>query len=426
MGLRGRPLTEPALLAFEASWESAGQRVSPLVDGVAAVAVIGDDLVATRAVAMGVARGQSLRRRVFLATLTSEDSEANTASDGEQPGVSDMIRYGISLGRAAQPSTDSPNLFLLSGGAESPLASDVLSSTRWRSLAEQIHRADALLLIAAPASVPALDLLLTQLDGALVVGDAAAPAGVKVLGEVQTAATMRTPAMPSRPVAASPEKSGGNWTKWLIGAAAALLASLAVPQVRQRAMQLVGGAPAAATDTAAAQPDLLALPPVAPRVTSDAAWSTEIRFFNSRSDALSLVTALGDTVPAPTFALAPTPGDSTSWYRVLLGAFSDSLSAENFLASLRARGSIPPTGGAVSHTPYALLVDSASDNVMARVRISGYLGRGLPAYSLRDSSNVWRIFVGAFSEAADANRYKLELDSLNIQSTLVVRVGSTS
>ncbi len=335
-----------------------------------------------------------------------------------------MVRYGISLGRAARPSAESPNLFLLSGGAETPLAPDVLSSTRWRSIAEQIHRADGLLVIASPARVPDLELLLTQLDGVLLVGDAELPKGTKVLGEVLTASTMRTPAMPSRQI--DPKGVGrSSRTKWLVGLTAAAAIAAAIPSVRGGLTAFISGEAAAVPDTAAPS-DLLTLPAVAPRVTSDAAWSTEIRFFNSRSDALALVNALGDTVPAPTFALAPTPGDSTLWYRVILGAFSDSLSAENFLSSLRARGSIPASGGAVTHTPFALLVDSASDNVMARVRISGYLGRGLPAYSLRDSSNVWRIFVGAFTEAADANRFKLELDSLNIQSTLVVRVGSTS
>ena len=93
---------------------------------------------------------------------------------------------------------------------------------------------------------------------------------------------------------------------------------------------------------------------------------------------------------------------------------------------MRTRGLVPPTGGGVTHAPFALLVDSALDNAMARVKVAGYHGRQLPAYALRDSSSVWRIYVGAFAASADAASFKHDLDSLNIQSTLVVRVGSTS
>lgn len=380
--------------------------------------MIGDDLIATRAVALGVARAQAMRRRVFLASL---NDEAHEGDDGRL-GVSDMIRYGVSLARAAVPSPDSPNLFRISAGAESALSEDVLESPAWRVFSEQVHRAEALLLVVCPTHTPGLPALATRLDGVLVVGESEVPAGARVLGEVHTAATMRTPSVGAR--AATGEPRGGR-AKWLIGALVGAVALLAIPTVRAPLMQRLGlSAPAQAPTAPPATS--LDVPAIPSRATSDAAWSAEVRFFNTREDAQALVTTLGDTMPAATFAPRLVPGDSASWYRVVVGAFSDSISAENFLSSLRSRGAIPASDGRVTHTPWALLVDSASDNVMARLRISGYQGRGLPAYSLRDSSNLWRVYVGAFGEAADANRFKQELDSLNIQSTLVVRVGSTS
>jgi cell division protein FtsN len=391
------------------------------------VAVVGDDLVATRAVAFGVGRQQARHRRVFIADLLGEDEPP--LANGEGPGVSDMIRYGISLARVAHPLSSAPNLHTIEGGAESPLAEDVLASRRWGALSEQVHRDGGLLLLAVPARVPGVEHLLTQLDGALLVGEASKPAnGVRILGEVRTASTMRTPALSSRTSAA--REKARRRTLWpvLAGVAGLLLASLSIPQVRQQVQQwLPTSAPPTAADSALENtPALSAPPPVVPRVTSDAAWSTELLFTNSETDALTRAQGLADSLPATTFSDMQSTADSATWYRVMGGAFSDSISAENFLALLRSRGTIPATGGTVVHAPYALLVDSAQENALARIRVSAYYGRGLPAYTLRDSSGWWRVYVGAFSQGADAARQRARLDSLNIQSTLVVRVGSTS
>lgn len=421
MGFRGRPLTGPDLRAFEATWEQAGQRVAALLDAVAAVAVLGDDPIATRAVAQGLARTQALHRRVFFGDLLGDDQ---TAERDGVPGISDMIRYGISLGKVAQSSADSPNLFHLSGGAETPLAADVLGSKRWSSLNDQLHQAGALLLVAAPSQVPDIAAFIVQLDGVVLVGEVAAPPTIRVLGEVRTAATLRTP-LPMRAVVA---RAGARTSRGVIGwvgaVAAVIAVVLAVPQVRVPLLRTLGITAAASAPVE--EPSLISLPPVEPRLTSDAAWSTELRFLNSRPDAQALVQAFVDSFPAATFAAVQTAADSTPWYRVLLGAFSDSLSAESFLSALRTRGTVPLAGGLVSHTPFAFLVDSASDAAMARLRIAGYQGRGLPAYALRGTANIWRVYVGAFGTSADAIPLKRELDSLNIQSALVVRAGSTS
>lgn len=384
--------------------------------------------MATRAVAFGVGRQQARHRRVFIADLLGEDEPP--LANGEGPGVSDMIRYGISLARVAHPLSSAPNLHTIEGGAESPLAEDVLASPRWAALSEQVHRDGGLLLLAVPARVPGVEHLLTQLDGALLVGEASKPAnGVRILGEVRTGSTMRAPALSSRTAGAREKtRHRARWPVLLAGVAGLLLASLSIPQVRQQVQQwLPRSAPPTAADSALENaPALPAVPPVVPRVTSDAAWSTELLFTNSETDALTRAQGLADSLPATTFSDMQSTADSATWYRVMGGAFSDSISAENFLALLRSRGTIPAAGGTVIHTPYALLVDSAQENALARIRVSAYYGRGLPAYTLRDSSGWWRVYVGAFSQGADAERQRARLDSLNIQSTLVVRVGSTS
>jgi hypothetical protein len=387
---------------------------------------VGDDLVATRAVAWGIGRRQSLHRKVFVADLSGE--EEAPASDAERPGVSDMIRYGISLGRVAHAQPDAPNLLTIDSGAESPLAEDVLSSSRWSSLNEQLHRAGSLLLVAVPSRVPGMERLLTQLDGALLVGEAAPPGkGVRLLGEVRTAATMRTPAMSTRAVGSRIRSRGRPVWPLLAGGAGLLLAVLAIPQVRQYVPGLQRSVPGTPADSVLEERNAMAsVSPVAPRVTSDAAWSAELLFTNSSDDALARAQELGESLPAATYSDLPTDSDSATWFRVITGAFPDSISAENFLALLRNRGAIPQTGGGVAHTPFALLVDSTLEPNTAKLRVSAFVVRGLPAYTLRDSSGWWRVYVGAFSQGAEAQRQKQRLDSLNIQSTLVVRVGSTS
>jgi hypothetical protein len=399
--------------------------VAPLLDGVSAVAVVGDDLVATRAVALGIGRRQALRRQVYVADLSGE--EVQLAPDGDRPGVSDMIRYGISLGRVAQAQADVPNLHTIESGIESPLAEDVLSSARWSSLNEQLHRAGSLLLLAVPSRVPGMERLLRQLDGALLVGEAAPPGReVRLLGEVRTAATMRTPARATRAIGARTRSRRRPLWPMLAAAAGLVLAVLAIPQVRQYVPGLGRSMPATPADSALDASASSSLPPVAPRVTSDAAWSTELLFTNSSQDALARSQEFSASLPAATFSDLPTDSDSATWYRVITGAFPDSISAENFLALLRNRGVIPATGGGVVHTPFALLVDSTLEPEGAKLRVGSYYARGLPAYTLRDAQGWWRIYVGAYSQGAEAQRQRQRLDSLNIQSTLVVRVGSTS
>ncbi len=398
--------------------------MAPLLDGVSAVAVVGDDLVATRAVALGIGRRQALHRTVFVADLSGDEVQL---ADDERPGVSDMIRYGISLSRVAQAQPESPNLLTIDGGVESPLAEDVLSSSRWSSLNEQLHRAGSLLLLAVPSRVPGMERLLRQLDGALVVGEAPPPGkDVRLLGEVRTTATMRTPARATRAFGARNRARRRPLWPALAAGAALILAALAIPQVRQLVPGLQRSVVTPA-DSALADADASSSrAPIAPRVTSDAAWSAELLFTNSSQDALARSQEFSESLPAATYSDLPTDSDSAAWYRVITGAFPDSISAENFLVLLRNRGVIPETGGGVVHTPFALVVDSTLEPEGAKGRVSAFQARGLPAYALRDAQGWWRIYVGAYSQGAEARRQQQRLDSLNIQSTLVVRVGSTS
>jgi hypothetical protein len=408
-------------------WESAGRRVSATLDGLSAVAVLGDDPIATAAVALGLSRMQAMRRRVFLADLLGEAGALSALIPSDDlHGVSDMMRFGVSLGHVAHPVAGTPNLYIIAGGSESPLADDVLADRRWATLVDQLHLTDSILLIAAPSIAPSIQTLVAQLDGILLVGDATPPtAETRILGEVRAASAMRTPLVAARAIA-GPLKSSSMWRSWIwVVPLLVLIVAAVVSFPRWRERVGLGTAPAAVPLLSDSVTPVA--PPTAVVPRSDAAYGVELPpFTNSERDALDRLARYADSLPAATFSTTQTGSDSVRWYRIVSGAFPDSASAGAFLASLRDRGVVSTGAGSVTRTPFALLLDSASSDALSNLRVSAYRGRGIPAYALRDSLGVWRVYAGAFSAEVDAAFLKRQLDSLNIQSILVIRVGSSS
>ena len=408
-------------------WEAAGGRVSAAVGTSSSVAILGDDPAATGAVALGVARAYARTRRVFLVDLLGDDHGVAPRDGADEPfGVSDMVNYGVSLGRASRARAESPNLFMITGGAESPLNVDILDNRWWGMLALQVRRANALLLVAAPAMVPGVGQMVSYLDGVLLVGDAVAPNVLSaVLAEVRTAAAMRTPITSTRSI--TPQTRTGTGAQWrtMTAVTAMLLATAALTWPSWRALVGLGSADSDRGFDGALPP----IPPPVPGVASvrgnEASYSVELLFTNSNQDAVTYLAQSDDSLPAATFSTVSLGADSDRWFRLVAGAFPDSVSAENFLALLRQRGRLTTGAGAIARTPFALLLDSASSDAIARVRVSAYRGRGIPAYLLRDSTNVWRVYAGAFPAESDAQLLKQQLDSLNIHSALVIRAGST-
>ncbi|MEP7382259.1 MAG: SPOR domain-containing protein [Gemmatimonadota bacterium] len=399
--------------------------MSASIGSATAVAVLGDDPDATGAVALGIARSHSRTRRVFLFDLLGGDHRLGPAvGDDEALGVSDMVNFGVSLGRTAHALADAPNLFLVSGGAESPLNEAILTDRWWAVIVEQVRRANALLLIAAPSMVPGMREMVSHLNGVLLVGEAAAPTPfVTVLGEVRAASTLRaqvTPTGSARPTLVAQPRS--RWPMIVAGVAAvALAAAVTAPRWRPL-LGLDGGTGSAAGALSLVPPPL---PPEPSPIVSQAAYSVELLFTNSNEDALRYLAPAADTLPAATFAIVSRGLESEHWYRLVAGAFPDSASAEGFLGRLRGGGRLTTGEGSIARTPFALLLDSASSDAIAQVRVSAYRGRGIPAYVLLDSAQVWRVYAGAFPSEDDAKLLKQQLDSLNIQSVLVTRAGST-
>jgi hypothetical protein len=415
--------------------EVSRQATGPFADR-AAVAIVGANRPDVAREALKIARVESLSRPVLLVDLLGQGSALDEMFHDEDPhGVSDAARYGVSLGRVARRVPNADSLFVVPGGTETPLADDVLSDHLWGSWSEQCRRAGALLVVAAPADMPAVSRAIEQLDGMVVIGDAIAPeAKVPVLSRVPgprprdaMIVPESAPATP-RSVGASPSVDRTVRRAMLIGGAGlvALLSGVGM-WLWNGSLRTASGSTSRNSSAPIVMPgdpvvEVASAAPVSMEEPSTA-WSVEVASVNSVGGAMARVRQVADSVPVPTFSRSQ-PAGSAVWYRLIAGAFSTKASADSMLALLRARGMLGPDAGRVVQTPYAWLLsrDVAEDQVAAQLFI--WRQQGLPAYALYDATGLARIYFGAYETEADALLVSPMLDSLNLYATLTTRVGS--
>jgi hypothetical protein len=403
----------------------------------AAVAVVGNGLADVAREALKIARVESQSRPVLLVDLLGQGSALDEMFGDDDPhGVSDAARYGVSLARVARPVPNADSLFVVPGGAESPLADDVLSDHLWGSWSDQCRRAGALLVVAAPADLPAVGKALDQLDGMVMIGDAVAPA-------TQTPLIGRVPA--SRRGAIVDSRGVRRITPQELEAVrhATPRRTLRVLQVAAVALVAAGGlagaywaytsvrfggttAPAVSAPIALpGDPVTVAAAPASPVVAPGALpWSVEVASVNTINGAMARVRQALDSLPVPTFAATQPGGSAVVWYRLMAGAFATSAEAEAFLATLRQRGALGPEAGRVVQAPFAWLLEESVTDEQLSVRLFGWRQQGLPAYALLDQTGTSRIYFGAFESEAEARLLTPSLDSLNLYATLVTRIGS--
>jgi hypothetical protein len=410
----------------------------------AAVAIVGDSLADVAREALKMAREESQSRPVLLVDLLGQGSALDEMfGAGDPHGVSDAARYGVSLNRVAREVPNADSLFVVSGGAESPLADDVLSHSLWSSWTDQCRRAGALLVVAAPADLPAVEKAVDQLDGLFMIGDAAVPfTHVPLIGrvpgtrrvppvEAPTVETLQEAVLPA-PEQVVVEVTPKRVNRALqLAAAAVALAGVAAgawwangkiqarrsgasPQVAAVGEPIiVPGDPTSDTERGAA-----AVVPV-----GAVPWSVELASVNTLNGAMARVRQALDSLPVPTFA-ATQPGGGAIWYRLRAGAFTTSSEADSLLAALRQRGAIEPAAGRIVQTPLAWLLEENVLEEQLSVRLFLWRQQGLPAYALHDRNGTTRIYFGAFENEAEARLLTPVLDSLNLYATLVTRIGS--
>jgi hypothetical protein len=406
-----------------------------------AVAIVGESLADVAREALQMARVESKSRPVLLVDLLGQGSALDEMFGDDDPhGVSDAARYGISLNRVAREVPNADSLFVVPGGAESPFAGDVLSNPIWGSWSDQCRRAGALLVVAAPADLQDVGKAIDQLDGLLMIGDAAVPfTHVPLIGRLPGTRPVPTIETPPEVVLPGPEQAvevtpitPKRVNRALqVAAAAVALAGLAAGawwangKIQE---QRSGSTPQVA---AAGDPIIMPGDPTSDSARGVAAglpvgalpWSVELASVNTINGAMARVRQALDSLPVPTFA-ATQPGGGAIWYRLRAGAFTTSEQADSLLASLRERGAIEPAAGRVVQSPLAWLLEENVLEEQLSVRLFLWRQQGLPAYALFDRNGTTRIYFGAFENEAEARLLTPMLDSLNLYATLVTRIGS--
>lgn len=418
--------------------EDSGLEGGRPLDDVHAMAAIGTDVREVAAQAVRIGHAQARRRRVAIFNVLGEATVLDTLTPDDDPhGISDAVRYGVSLQRIAHQVTKAPNLFIVPGGAESPLDEEILSSALWQTWTSQFRDSGALMLVVAPAGDARVVPLLESLDGIVAVGEAPVPVSSQLLiGRVAPSPPPRErpprerpprPAPPSsrRAAASSPPRS-----RWRLVVGIAALLPLLGAAAWLGWTFLVKSEPAPATDAlqpiAVPSADPLVFPAAADAVDSTwlAAWAVEMGSVNSATGALMRVRQAVDYVPVPTYSPVQLGEAAALWYRLLAGAFVAQGSADSLLLVLRERGVIPAGTGRVVRAPWAWVLEEGLSPELVDDKLFLWRQLGLPAYGLQSAQGLVSIYAGAFETDAEARLFAPVLDSLDIHATLRMRVGS--
>jgi hypothetical protein len=429
-------------------WEAAGEELGDTLSSYHMVVVAGLDSVTTGQVAVGVARAQSLGRRVAVGDLFGESPPIRELISTDDPhGIVDSFLYGVSLSRIAYPVPGAGQLFAMQSGTEPPNYEEILANPRWHRLCGGFREADALLVLAVPANAPRLEELVGASDGAVLVGDVAPP-GIpfsRVISSIrepgrQTLAAMEAvpepPAEPAKPDPFRRFKSAPGILLTLVLVAVALwlayrpLASSRRPIGHKRDSTqgintvIAGADSTPPADTTPAAQAATVLPRVAnPGDSANAAvYGVELIKANTQAGAILKLQRDGKKMPAATFA--PVVIQGARWFNVVSGAFANQTDAESLLVNLRRQNVLDAGRGTVVRVPYAFLIDSVKNEAVPGL-ISTYADHGEPVYALRQTDGTAWLLVGAFESLDQAAGYSVTLRASGITPVLVYRKGRT-
>jgi hypothetical protein len=168
-------VTAPTRTRRPFDWEAAGEELGDTLGSYHMIVVAGADSVMTGRVAVGIARMQSLNRRVAVGDLFAESPPIRELIQTDDPhGIVDSFLYGVSLSRIAYPVPGPGELFAMQSGTEPPDYEEILPTAGGIGSVADFAK-PALLVLAIPESAPHIEDLVAAADGAVLVADAAPP-----------------------------------------------------------------------------------------------------------------------------------------------------------------------------------------------------------------------------------------------------------
>jgi hypothetical protein len=457
------------MMPLDETWVQAeARRLAPLLEGEHAVVISGPDAVAAAAVAMALAQVHGTTRRVAVADLVGDVSPllaaVNAGPDDDPHGIADSFLYGVSLNKIARPIDAAGSVFVMPSGTEPVALEAVYRNERWRRLAAGFHQVGALLLLVAVRDVPGFEALCQYAGAFLPVGERTAPS----IGDVRVLWLAPPPPPPdevrkverAKSVAAVDEgQRRSRLFASLAAAAAVVLAGLwSWPSLQARFFPVAETGTLAADSVAAigseagtleapepAAPDTIAVaeaPVLTARDTGPARTRSGPLVVANPEDSASVAQFAVYFVNANTLEQAQPPAtvqqlgavaispvldgaSNARWFRVTVGAGTDSAQAVALLMRLRTAGEVGPTSGSILRLPYGFRLERG----LALDAVSASLGRwrqrGIYAYALRQTDGTVTLYTGAFRTPAQAALLADSLQEAGIPPTLVYRTGRT-
>ena len=134
-------MTAPTRTRRPFDWEAAGEELGDTLGSYHMIVVAGTDSVTTGRVPCGIARMQSMNRRVAVGDLFAESPPIRELIQTDDPhGIVDSFLYGVSLSRIAYPVPGPGELFAMQSGTEPPDYEEILPNRRWHRLVWRISR----------------------------------------------------------------------------------------------------------------------------------------------------------------------------------------------------------------------------------------------------------------------------------------------
>jgi len=437
------------------AWEDAGGQIASILASYSAVVVTSSDPFAAAYVALGIAKAEAKHRRAVVADLVGDLPPLRDLVSGDDVhGITDSFLYGVSLNRIGYSVAGTENLYVMPSGTDPDIPDEIFRSARWKKLASGFADAGALLLLVAPFNSPRLPDLIEQIDGTVLVKDPELPreSAALVLARVPSPTpTLKIPLHRMGERAATWKQNVGGWRqraidlthrRWFypaVGAGAFLVvAAIAALLIfgrdgflaRRKAAASVAAVPAPTPPPPRPPPETLYVAPP-PNINDSATASTfsvELFTANTPEGANLFVRKYGGILPAAAVSPIPIDPERTIWYKVTAGAYTRRYQADSLLLALRRSTVLTDSGGTVTQTPLALLVDSVQtqggivDAVHAAV--DKYTARGLAIYALMQDGGGARIYAGAFARADQAAQLIRTLRGVGLNPVLVYRTGS--
>lgn len=446
----------------EPGWEDEGRRLSPLLDTLSAIVVIGSDTTAAALVALGAAQAQAERRRVVIGDLVGDLEALEATIPRHDPhGLADSFTYGISLNRIGYPVTPNGNLYIMPSGSEPVATSAIIGHPRWQRLVAGFREVGALLVLVAEPKAPALEQLIPVTDGALLVGDTRLEAPSRVIararprgaarpssGAAQASGASSLRTSPAR-VGPSPDaavassvptadtvhqpgdaraSSRRTWAIIGVTLAAALVALAGITATRMFGPRTVETAAAGDLATPPVQRSTISAPAADPPPPVEnpqdsaraAAYAVVIVAANTSAGADDNLRRVSD-LPAAT--AAPSIDGGVLWYKVFVGAFTGRAEAEALRDSLRGAGRAGEIMEPIVSLPFAFLVaDALPRDSVASVR-ARHAAQGVTTYPLVQDDGTTRLFAGAFASPDESMHLAPALRTAGVQPRIVYRTG---